>query len=105
MKDKDKESYVPQHWFQKSDLDMKRSEIALYFLKEIKILLSAHANRTHVILYNIDVNFFVFAVRLAPGQVKTWCEPTLRLCRHPNSSKIFSCVFQSVGEIFGITLL
>ena len=86
MKDKDKESYVPQHWFQKGDLDMKRSEIALCFLKEIKILLSAHANRTHIILYN-----------LAPGQVKTWCEPTLRLCRHPNSSKIFSCVFQSVG--------
>jgi len=57
---KDKESYVPQHWFQKGDLDMKRSEIASCFLKEIKILLSAHANRTHVILYNIDVNFFVF---------------------------------------------
>ena len=29
MKDKDKDSYVPQHWFQKSDLDMKRSEILI----------------------------------------------------------------------------
>ena len=75
--------------------------------------LSSSLKYSSLLMFTVRILFLIISTptssysgittaRFAPWQVKTWWEPSFLLYLHPNNSKIFICVFQSVGYILGI---
>ena len=56
-----------------------------------------------IISTSISLYSGITTARLAPGQIRIWCQPFLRLYSHPYSSNTRTKVFQSTGIMRGIT--